>query len=237
MIVASIFDHLTTALESSWLRWTSKIHKTSISGKYTHTHAHAHTHAHTHRPTHTHTHTEQAQIKARAHCKNLSCVFHNRLLAWHHLPTVSVSLSTVVWCCHMDTKSPDHVWNHLLFKLPGRCWSASFVFLSTEANLECLPLADFQTHLSFYPATSSPSAVPQCPLILPGCRGDGNWGDASVAGSGGWVAIPSPHQSLLTESFYGPWYQEVCVCVCVWVAWRIAGGSRPCSLILVANTT
>ena len=128
MIVASIFDHLTAALSLILLHIRIQLtemhqqNKTSISGKHTHTHTHTHTHPHihTHTNTHTHTHIEQAQIKARAHCKNLSCVFHNRLLAWHCLPTVSVSLSTVVWCCHMDTKGPDHVRNHLLFKLPGR---------------------------------------------------------------------------------------------------------------------
>lgn len=126
------------------------------------------------RHTHTQTHSRFILGLQHAHCDNLSCVFHNRLLVLHCLPIVCISHPAAMWWWHICIRIPHHVRKYFL------CTPSTSVFiclicvsLNKSKSLKSSP-SPFPKHTSPLPATSSASAVPECPLILPGCHGDSN---------------------------------------------------------------
>lgn len=154
------------------------------------------------RHTHTQTHSRFILGLQHAHCDNLSCVFHNRPLVLHCLPIVCISHPAAMWWWHICIRIPHHVRKYFLCT-PSTSVFICLICVSLIKNLSSPPPAPFQNTplLCLLPPQPqlSQNALSSSPVAMETATGS-----ASMAGGGGWVAVPSHHQGLLTGSFYGP---------------------------------
>lgn len=161
-----------------------------------------------------------------AHCENLSYVFHNRLLAWHSPPTVSISLCAAVVLPY-GHKNPRSCQKMLIIRPCGSVFNCLISCFSQQKLIVHIFPSQISKHVSLHPATSSASAVPECPLVLHGCRGDSDgecqhgwwWGLGCC-----FILSPRPvHWVVLWSLTWG------CVCLSEWHG-ELEGGERSSSL-------